>query len=396
MRLVTVISFALLAWSVGSALADKNAPPEKPWHYDYGLTNLTVVPEQEPNDVCPGQAVNLGDVVAPASYNPASDDDWYQFYAMAGTVMVIGTDSYNGSDVDTYLQLYDSDCSTLLAYDDDGGPNMFSLISGYEIPHDGTYHIKTYTYSHLYTGDYQLLVTGGPPPPPDPNDTCNPGFVIPLGSGVIQGDMSPDHNDYDPGSGGCATGYPEAGKDVAYRMDLRVGDIVDMTYTTPNSDAAFYVVTDCSDPAGTCVVGADAGYDTEVIHWWVTQTGTYYVILDHYGVDAGAGPWSLSYFIPYEIAACCVGDLCYMVPPEDCAAMGGTFMGWGVSCDPNPCLPEPTGACCVEYVCTIQTQNQCILMGGTYYGDGSVCDPTPCPPTPVEASSWGKIKARYR
>jgi hypothetical protein len=341
MRPVTVIFLALLVWFVRPALADKGGPPEKPWHYDSALMNLTVVPEEEPNDVCPGQAIQGGDLVAPASYDPAGDDDWYQFYALAGTVMVIGTDSYNGSDVDTYLQLYDSDCSTLLAYDDDSGPSLFSLISGFTIPHDGTYHIKTYTYSHAYTGDYQLLVTGGPLPPPDPNDTCNPDVELPGSSGVIQGDMSGDHDDYDSGAGGCASGFAEAGRDVAYRIDLFTGDIVDMTYTTPGSDAAFYVVTDCSDPVGTCVVGADAGYDTEVIHWSVPHTGTYYVILDHYGVDAGAGPWSLSYSTPYELAVCCVGELCYVVAPEDCAAMGGTFMGWGMSCDPNPCNVVP-------------------------------------------------------
>jgi hypothetical protein len=358
MRIVTVAFLLVLVGLVaGSAMADKNGPVEKPWSNHHGVPTA-IVPEVEPNDTCPGQAINCGDVVAPASYATTADDDWYQFYATAGTLVTIGTESYNGSDVDTYLQLYGPDCATVLTYDDDGGPNMFSLISNYTIPADGYYNIKTYTYGHYYTGDYQLFVNCGVPNPPDPNDTCNEGYFIErCTQGSLNGDMTWDNNNYDPGSGGCSSGFAEVGKDVVYMMNLNAGDVVDMTYSTPGFDAAFYIITDCSNPAGSCVVGADSGYDVEYINWTVPAggTGTYWLVLDHYGTDTGGGPWTLDYTLT--------------------------------------CPGLPTGACCIGNDCTITTESDCT---GSWQGADTTCQPNPCEPNPTHESTWGQIKAQYR
>jgi len=359
MRFVTVLSvLILLGVCVGAALADKYEPNEKPW--SYGPMNPRAdYPENPPdplNDTCPGpQQLQPGDRIVCGTFVATTDDDFYQIYLTAGQLVSIGTDDCNGQNpnLDTYLELYDPTCGTRVAYDDDGGPGLFSLIVDYNPPTTGWYNIKTYTYAHSYTGTYVLFTVGAGQG--EPNDTCNPDYSIACGTGVLNGDMTTDHNDYDPLSGGCATGYPEAGKDVAYKMDLPSGAVIDMTYYTPNWDASFYIVTDCSNVPGTCVIGADAAGDTEVIHYVVPTAGTYWLILDHYGTNTGGGPWSLNYTIN--------------------------------------CETEPTGACCIDGRCTITTEANC---GGQWLGpDYPTCDPNPCP-TPTQESSWGQIKNTYR
>jgi len=355
MQLVRVLSvLAILGVCAGAALADKYDTNEKDWSYgDIGTT--AIYPEDEGvNNACPGQAIACGDDIEPAAINPAGDVDWINFYATQGTLITIGTDAYQGSSTDTYLELYAACGGGMIASDDDSGPGFFSLISNFPAPQTGYYYCKVRGYSTSTTGNYRMFVRCTEPTPPDPNDTCNPDYFIDrCTQGVLNGDMTWDANNYDPLSGGCATGYPEAGRDVAYKIDMVAGDIVDMTYVTPGFDAAFYVVTDCANVPGTCVIGADAAGDTEVIHWVVGATGTYWLILDHYGTNSGAGPWSLNY----------------------------TFA-----------CPAPTGACCVGSVCSITTEANC---QGTYQGDGTDCDPNPCP-TPTEQTSWGQIKSNYR
>jgi hypothetical protein len=352
MRFATAL--VILVLLAGSAFADPSAIEPKPWEHQLGPPR-DVYPEAEPNNTCPGQAYVIGDVVQPAALSPAGDLDWYSFAANAGEVLTIGTDSYNGSSTDTYIELYFQCGGTMLAYDDDSGPGLFSLIAAYTVPQTGTYNVKVRGYSSSTVGEYKFFVTV--PQPPPPNDVCGGAIVIErCTQASLTGDLAPYTNNYDPGSGGCADGYPEAGKDETYKVDLLTGDILDMTYTQLSADAAFYVVTDCANVPGTCVAGADATFSgqPEVISYTATADGTYYIILDCYGTNTG-GAWTWTYTIT------CPG------PPE--------------------------GACCIDTVCVITTEAGC---QGTWQGAGTDCDPNPCVPVPVEESSWGHIKANYR
>jgi len=355
MRFVTVLSVLILVGvCAGAALADKYEPNEKPWTYDPGAPRAIYPEDEGVNNACPGQPMACGDQIDPAALTQG-DLDWTYLDLQAGTLLTISTAPPSDLGTDTYLEVYDSCTGSILISDDDSGPGFYSLISNWPVPHAGTYYIKVRGYSTSSTGPYVLSVTCGVPNPPDPNDTCNPDIAIQCGTGVLNGDMTWDNNNYDPLSGGCATQYPEAGKDVAYRMDLPVGAVIDMTYYTPNWDAAFYIVTDCANVPGTCVVGADAGYDTETIHYVVPNAGTYWLILDHYGTNTGGGPWTLNYTIN--------------------------------------CQAEPTGACCIDGRCSITTEADC---GGQWLGPNyPTCDPNPCP-TPTKESSWGQIKVTYR
>jgi hypothetical protein len=398
MRFVRVSLLLLLAVAfAGTALAAPGYHQPKAWAWGGTPHPNAIIPEQEPNDVCPGQSMNCGDEINPAYLN-AGDNDWYQFYGTAGTIVTIQTSPITPGDcTDTVLELYYGCGTSYIAFNDDGGGNcLYSDIANFSLPSDGYYQIHVRGYSTSTSGEYKLDLTCAGVNPPDPNDTCNPDFYLTrCTNGVLNGDMTYDHNDYDPGSGGCSTGYPEQGVDVAYRMDLQAGDVVDMTYYTPGWDASFYIITDCSNPAGSCVVGADAAYDTEVIHYVVTSTGTYWLILDHYGVNTGTGPWTLTYTLgcPGPMGACCdANGNCTQTYQTDCQ---GTWYG-GTSCSPNPC-PPPTGACCDPATgnCTVTLQADC-LSPDTWQGPGTNCSPNLCPPpVPTKNSSWGQIKHQY-
>ncbi len=191
---------------------------------------------------------------------------------------------------------------------------------------------------------------------PPSNDVCS-GAIVLIGTGSLDGDTAPYANDYDPGSGGCTDGYPEAGNDATYVVDLNAGDTISMTYTQHNLDGAFYMVTDCSNVAGTCVAGADATVtgQPETIYFTVPTTGTYYIILDSY--TAGGGPWTLDY---------------------------------------NLGIPGPQACCFADGHCEMQLPNECRALGGAPQGPGESCDPNPCESTPTKSTTWGGIKGSYR
>ncbi len=355
MRIGPVLVCLLALCLSGVALADKYDANEKDWSYG-PMTFRADYPEVEPNDTCPGQTIACGDRIVPGNISVSGDWDYYRFYCEAGTPITIGTDAYEGSSVDTYLELYFECGGTIIAYDDDGGPGAFSLISQFPAPSTGYYDVKCRGYGSA-TGAY-ILFTQCVIPEPPPNDQCAGAIeIVRCTSGSLAGDLTNATNDYDPGSGGCSSGYPEAGKDVAYFVDLQVGDIVDMTYIQASYDAAFYMVYDCGNVPGTCVIGADASGGTETIHWVCNVARRYYVILDCYGTGQG-GPWTLNY---------------------------------------NITCPAPTGACCFGHECFIMTEAECIGQGGIYQGNGTYCDPNPCTgPSPSDKTTWGRIKTNYR
>jgi hypothetical protein len=324
-----------------AAVADPNNAGMKSWTNNLGGARATYA-EVEPNDTCPGQQVYCGDDVNPA-YLEANGADWYTFTANAGDLLTLATYSINGSSVDTVIELYSDNCTTMLASNDDN-PYPWSLISNYAAPYTGAYNLKVRGFGSAY-GDYGVSFRCVGAPPPQENDLCSGAIDIPrCSAGTITGDTYTYHNDYDPGSGGCASGYPEAGKDAVYVMNLVAGDIVDLTYTQLQWDTAFYVVTDCANVAGSCVAGADDTFsgEPEVIHYVAGASGLYYLILDSYGTDSG-GPWVLDFTITCSAPeACCFDDgTCQMLMAGDCTAQGGHPQGNGTTCEGVVCEVVP-------------------------------------------------------
>lgn len=78
---------------------------------------------------------------------------------------------------------------------------------------------------------------------------------------------------------------------------------------------------------------------------------------------------------PY--GACCYPDgSCQLTTQNGCTGM---WLGAGASCDPNPCPQPQPGACCLSnQTCVVQTAEQCAALGGVFIGAGSVCSPSPC------------------
>lgn len=59
-------------------------------------------------------------------------------------------------------------------------------------------------------------------------------------------------------------------------------------------------------------------------------------------------------------------------------------------------LPVDQACCGADGICFIALPGECTAFGGTPLGPGSSCDPDPCGPTPLRVRSWGTLKSMYR
>lgn len=240
--------------------------------------------EVEPNDdYLTANALVIGDDMS-AAIDPAGEVDFFSFVATAGQVVVFET--HAGDIGDTKLYIFDVDGMTQLDYIDDGGVGYYSRLE-FEFPADGTYFVEITGYSSTTQGTYILNATEGEPPCPTPeNDTCEGALVLPMGTSFTTTTCGAT-NDYDPGSGGC-TGFAAAGLDIVYYVDLVENQQFTVACQT-DYDIAIYLITDCADPVGSCVAGADdtvsAGYE-EIIFDAGDAPGRYYLILDAYSSTA--------------------------------------------------------------------------------------------------------------
>jgi hypothetical protein len=135
---------------------------------------------------------------------------------------------------------------------------------------------------------------GYTPPPPPPNDQCGGAIGIPYGMFSIDGSTELANNDYDPYDPityTSCTGYTAAGADVVYCIELAAGEMFEVVMTTSGWDDAIYLITDCDDPAGTCVAGDDAFPDGSTFAYTAAAAGTYYLIVDAY---SGSGAYNIT------------------------------------------------------------------------------------------------------
>ena len=126
-----------------------SGPVTGPWS---GVT----INETEPNDdYLTANAIAVGDDYA-GDINPAAESDYAAVTVTAGTRVAFETVDIGGLN-DTKLYLYDTDGVTQIAYDDDGGVGLKSLID-YTFTAPGTYYIAVVPYSSTLTGLYSLQV----------------------------------------------------------------------------------------------------------------------------------------------------------------------------------------------------------------------------------------------
>jgi serralysin len=302
-----VVALTMLA---GSALAaDKSVEAaERHWNpLSGGQYIMSDVAEVEPNgSLATAQLLNCGDVLRPASISAAGDTDYVYFTATAGTIITVGTDAdgTTGQLVDSRIRLFNAS-GAVLASDDDSGPGAYSLLT-FTATYTGVYYVGIAGYSASYFGIYKAFITCQVPQPPPVNDQCAGALPIECGAVDLSGSTqfaTADYTPYPSGLGGC-TGYPAVGKDVVYVINATGGDVLDVNYTSA-ADGSIYLITNCADPQGSCVAGADATLTGVAEHlvYNVTTSGTYYLILDNYGTGAG-GAYTLvgSYTCPATAA----------------------------------------------------------------------------------------------
>lgn len=85
------------------------------------------------------------------NFHVAWDEDWVSFTATQGTTYVVETGNL-GPDCDTVLRLIAGDGTTELAYDDDSGVGVASLIT-WTAPADGTYFVRAHQFNGSVFGD---------------------------------------------------------------------------------------------------------------------------------------------------------------------------------------------------------------------------------------------------
>lgn len=229
--------------------------------------------------------VSTADVYSCISWDESGPDVVYEF-TLATDQIVTVTISNMTADLDVFL-LSACDEASCLEY----GNTTFTT----DCLTAGTYYIVVDGYGGAESA-YDLEVACVDCPQTPDNDTCEDAIDLcglADGTGAFNAAYTTvgANNDYDPGGfGNVCTGYSAAGGDVVYSVCLGTGGTLDLTQTGTH-DMSLYLITDCSDPTGSCVVGSDnccSGAD-EIISY--TNTGgptTFYVIVDGYS-DEGAG-----------------------------------------------------------------------------------------------------------
>jgi hypothetical protein len=115
----------------------------------------------EPNDI-PAQATAIayGQTLS-ADICPDGDYDFYTFTGTAGDRVVVDIDAKaNGSLLDSYVFLLDSDGTSILAeHDDEILVEVQDSHLGYQLPHNGTYYIKVRAWNHPSVGGTDYFYT---------------------------------------------------------------------------------------------------------------------------------------------------------------------------------------------------------------------------------------------
>jgi hypothetical protein len=192
-------------------------------------------------------------------------------------------------------------------------------------------------------------------------ETCATAELIPCGDVNLPTNTAGHTDDYNQAT--LCTGFDSAGPDVVFSIMLVAGASLNLTFDGPY-DASVYLITDCNDPAGSCVAGSDTyppGTPDNLVYTNSSDSDqTLYLIVDGFGaLDFGPGVLHGTIGctgIPVVVGACCNRSTggCSVVSNLACAASDGIFQGEGTECSPTPCAPA---------------ESRCVLPGLTVTRD---------------------------
>lgn len=133
------------------------------------MAAFVITSETEPNGTPAEANLVVADAsIAEAAISPAGDEDYFKYDLVAGTTYVIETGPSTtdlGTNYDIVMWLYDTDGTSQLAYDDDGGVSNY-CYEEFTPSVTGTYYTKVRAFSHgSTTGIYGFRVRemGAPP-----------------------------------------------------------------------------------------------------------------------------------------------------------------------------------------------------------------------------------------
>jgi len=136
-----------------------------------------------------------------------------------------------------------------------------------------------------------------------------------------------------------ANGDNDIGSDVWFSFDPPCGGQFTVSLCGSNYDTRIGVYSSC--PTGSLEILAcndDFCGDQSQVSF-VGFAGQFLFRVGGYQGQRGTGTISVSAQC-LDAGACCLGDgTCTLLGPGDCGAVGGTFLGIGLSCNPSPCTP---------------------------------------------------------
>ncbi|MBI4318450.1 MAG: pre-peptidase C-terminal domain-containing protein [Chloroflexi bacterium] len=245
-------------------------------NYDLRVTSAgTPSDSYEPdNAVSQARPIAVDGAAQTHNFHVAGDNDWVSFTASAGTSYVIETLNL-GNRSDTYIYLYSTNGTTLLASDDDSGGGLASRIN-WTAPSSGIYFVRVRHYSGAAYGsntNYDIRVTsssvctGGDSYEPD-NSPAQASTITVNGS-------SQTHNFYCSGDNDWAKFSATVGMDyVIQTLNLGAG-----------SDTILYLY----DTDGSTLITSNddgGGGRASRIAWTASADGTFYVRVRHYSSTA--------------------------------------------------------------------------------------------------------------
>jgi hypothetical protein len=224
------------------------------------------VTEHEPNNTSvQANAVQCGDTVVCAVLSSHTDYDFFRFHAFAGDSIIVFTTRCEGSNTDTYMNLFDEQDSSLEA-DDDGGEEHFSMIR-WAAQYSGNYFVRVVWFVTAEHDSAYNLIIQCPRWVPDAYDSCRTARVISALPYYDEGSTQGAHSE-------CGTLSP----DVFYRFHNPAEDDLEITVCSDHFNSKVQLMGGCcTDPMDDADTGCNLGAFLPVFS---LPMGDYYIMVE--------------------------------------------------------------------------------------------------------------------